>query len=332
MRRSDTMFHLAVLIVCGLIFTGCTQVRTEFYRNETGHLYKVGCSLYSQGDYAAAGEIFQELLLLDPDYGPAYVSLGNLAMINERYELACDYYERAVAHDPELEKDVLPFLAVGTMHRERKPLVDRGIDLATLYPLLMENRIDEIEVLLAGDIPLELLATDSATVTPGQLGEMRGVAVKSAQDQTLSDNYQLFLAYLLFQAEAHEPVVEALLARMLLTAGGAVKQEAHILMGRLQERKGNNAAAVQYYLAAVSAGSTLESVAHYLAKIYRVDIDTILPSQSGTQTENEGAGTSSSGTPALPISASAGKTTRPEVDETAFTFPKPRAVLISLPQ
>ena len=326
------MLHVAVLIVCGLIFTGCTQLRTEFYRNETGHLYKVGCSLYRQGDYAAAGEVFEELLMLDPDYGPAYVSLGNLAMINEQYGLACDYYERAVAHDPELEKDVLPFLAVSTMHRERKPLVDRGIDLAGLYPLLMEHRIDEIEGLLAGDIPLELLATDSATVTPGQLSEMRGMAAQLAQDQTISINFQLFLAYLLFQAEAYEPVVEELLARMLQATDGAAKQEAHILMGRLQERKGNNAEAVQYYLAAVSAGSTLERVAHYLAKIYRVDIETILPSQSGTQAENEGAGTSSSGTPVLPFSASAGKTTRPEVDETPFTFPKPQAVLISLPQ
>ncbi len=117
--------------MCGLLFTGCTQLRTEFYRNETGHLYTVGCTLYSQGDYQAAREVFEELITLDPDYGPAYVSLGNLAMIDEQYEQACDYYERAIAHDPELEKDILPFLAVSTMHRERKPLVDRGIDLAS---------------------------------------------------------------------------------------------------------------------------------------------------------------------------------------------------------
>ena len=332
MRWTDKILHFTVLIVCGLLFAGCTQLRTEFYRSETGHLYKAGCALYSQGDYAAAGEVFEELLRLDPDYGPAYVSLGNLAMINEQYELACDYYERAVAHDPELEKDVLPFLAVSTMHRERKPLVDRGIDLAKLYPLLMENRIDEIEALLAGDIPLELLAKDSATVTPGQLSEMRGVAVTSAQDRTISENYQLFLAYLLFHGAGTELALEELLARTLQTAEGAAKQEAHILMGRLQERRGNNTVAVENYLAAVRAGAAPEQVAHYLAKIYRVDIEAVLPSQSGTQAERKDAGMTQPAASAAPLSAAPRKSTQPEIDETAFTFPKPQAVLVSSPQ
>ena len=332
MRRSGNILHFTVLIVCGLLFTGCTQLRTEFYRSETAHLYKVGCTLYSQGDYAAAGEVFEELLVLDPDYGPAYVSLGNLAMLNEQYELACDYYEQALAHDPELEKDVLPFLAVSTMHRERKPLVDRGIDLAKLYPLLMEKRIDEIEPLLAGDIPLELLAKDNATVTPGQLHEMRGVAVELSENQTISENFQLFLAYLLFHGEAQAPVVEELLARTQQIAEGGAKQEAHILMGRLQQRKGSKAEAVNHYLAAVSAGSTLEQVAHYLAKIYRVDLAAILPSQTGTQTRSRDAQKNRPAASATPTSAAPRKTTQPGVDETTFTLPKPQAVLISSPQ
>ena len=180
-----------------MLISCCTQLRTEFYRDETAHLYKVGCNHYAQGDYAAARDVFEKLLVLDPDYGPAYVSLGNLAMIDGRYELACDYYARAVARDPELEKDVQPFLAVSMLHRQRIPLVDRGIELANVYPLLMAEKNDDIEELLAGDIPLELLANDSATVTPGQLGEMRGVAARLAQDQDISVKFRLFLAYLL---------------------------------------------------------------------------------------------------------------------------------------
>ncbi len=332
MRHDGKMIRITILLVCGLLLTSCTQMRTEFYRNETRHLYETGCAHYSQGDYEAAREVFEELITLDPDYGPAYASLGNLAMINEQYELACDYYERAIVHDPELEMDIQPFLAVSTMHRVRKPLVERGIDLAKLYPLLMEKRIDEIEPLLAGDIPLELLAKDSATVTPGQLQEMRGMAIQLIQDRSLSVNFQLFLAYLLFHGEAHDPVVEALLARMLQTAEGGAKQQASLLMGRLQDKMGNNTEAVQHYLAAVRAGSTLEEVAHYLAKIYRVDIETILPSQAGTQAKSKGANMNSHGVSAIPLSAAAGKTTKTEADETVFSFPKPQAVMISLPR
>lgn len=332
MRCSGNLIRLTVSIVCGLMLCCCTQLRTEFYRNETGYLYDVGCRHYSQGSYDAAREVFVELISIDPDYGPAYASLGNLAMIDGHYGQACDYYEQAIAHDPELEKDLLPFLAVSTMHRERKPLVDRGVDLAKLYPLLMAEKIDDIETLLAADIPLELLATDSATVTPGQLQEMRGKAAEAAREQDLSVNCQLFLAYLLFSGEGYDPVAEELLAGTLQVAEGVKKQQACILMGRLQEQMGDNAAAVHYYLAAVRAGSGLEEVAHYLAKIYRVDRETILPSQTGTQVKRKEAKMKNSAISAAPLGAAPRTAATPEVDETEFIFPKPQAVLISSPQ
>ncbi len=195
----------------------------------------------------------------------------------------------------------------------------------------MEKRFAEIEVLLAGDIPLELLAKDSATVTPGQLQEMRAKAIETVRDQELSVNLQLFLGYLLYHGEGSEPVVEELLARTLQTAEGAQEQETHILMGRLQEQKENNAAAVEHYLAAVRAGAAPEHVAHYLAKVYRVDIETILPSQPGTQGQSKDIESDNPGIPAVPLSASSRTAARPEADETEFTFPKPRAVLIPSP-
>ncbi len=43
MTHYKQMIRLAVLLLCGLVLVSCTQLRTEFYRNETGYLYEVGC-------------------------------------------------------------------------------------------------------------------------------------------------------------------------------------------------------------------------------------------------------------------------------------------------
>ena len=99
-------------------------------------------------------------------------------------------------------------------------------------------------------------------------------------------------------------------------------------MGRLQQQqKGNSSEAIRYYLAAVSAGGSLEDVAPYLASAYRVDIETILPSQSGTQAKKAEGNLSNHEISAIPISASARRTTKRETDETVITLPKPQAVL-----
>ncbi len=326
------MTRLLVLLLCAMILSSCMQLRTEFYRNETEYLYEAGCAHYKQGDYDAAREALEELITLDPDYGPAYAVLGTLAMIDEQYEAAYKRFQQTIEHDPELEKDIQSFLALSIVHRERTPLVEAGVELAKLYPLLMAGRLDEIDALLTADIPLELLAKDSVTVTPGQLQDMRGQAAEIAGNPGLSVSLRLFLAYLLFQGEGDEQLVEDLLTGTIQDADGVQKQEAFILMGRLQEKRGNNAAAVENYLAAVRAGGAYEEVAHYLARIYQVDIDSILASQNGTHQSDTDSGMSSPVILAAPGNSSAERTIKRQKDEREFIFPRPQAVLIFSPQ
>jgi hypothetical protein len=54
------------------------------------------------------------------------------------------------------------------------------------------------------------------------------------------------------------------------------RQEALAVLGRLYERQGELNAAVDAYLAAVDAGLSMSDVAHHLARVYRVDIASIV--------------------------------------------------------
>ena len=332
MIYSFKIIRLPILLLCVLVLASCTQMRSEFYRNETQYLYELGCTHYKQGEYKPAQKVLEELITLDPDYGPAYAVLGNLAMIDEQYELAYDRYQLAIDHDPELEKDILPFLMVSTMHKARKPLLDSGVDLGMIYPLMLADKFDEIETLLADDVPLELLVKDSVSVTPGQLHEMRVKAVKLVSEAQISVNFQLFLAYLLYYGDGNESIIEELLSTMIQVAHGSEKQETSVLMGRLQEKQGNYIAAAKWYLAAVQAGATIEDVAHHLAKIYQVDLETILPPKNEVHPETDISVVDDAALPASPVSGPEERAALSIDDETEFTFPKPQAVLITSPR
>jgi tetratricopeptide (TPR) repeat protein len=326
------LIRLPMLLLCVLVSTSCTQMRTEFYRNETQYLYEMGCTHYKQGEYETAQKVLEELITLDPDYGPAYAVLGNLAMIDEQYELAYDRYQLAISHDPELEKDILPFLMVSTMHKARKPLIDSGVDLAMIYPLMMDEKILEIETLLEQDIPLEILAKDSVSITPGQLGELRAKGAELVPKMEGFANLQLFTAYLLFYGDGNESIVEELLSTMIQAAHGSEKQETSVLMGRLQEKQGNYIAAAKWYLAAVQAGAAIEDVAHHLAKIYQVDLETILPPKNEVHPEPDNAVVDNAALRASPVSGPEERAVLSIDDETEFTLPKPQAVLITSPR
>jgi len=332
MTHSTPKLLLSALLLCLFILGGCTHMRTEFYRNETQYLYETACTDYSQGDYTAARARLMELIGLDPDYGPAYAVLGNLAMIEEAYETANVWYKKAMEHDPELESDILPFLLVSEMHKIRKPLTDKGIELSLVYPLMMEEKLGELEQLLAQDLELDLLARDSVSITPGQLADLR---VKAEELAPIVHNYptlRLFTAYLLFHGDGDISVIDTLLADRTSDEDTARRQGKYILMGRLQEKEGNNAAAVSNYLAAVQAGAAMEAVAHYLARIYRVDVAEILSTLDNKQAEDEIVAAGKSEREASLVRSNSKPMQTIPVDETNFQLPAPRAVLMSSPQ
>jgi tetratricopeptide (TPR) repeat protein len=271
---------MVFLILLAALFSGCASLRTEFYREETRHLYESGCRSYKQGDYDAARIAFSSIVELDPDYGPAHAALGNLAMIGEDYEQAYEHYQRALRHDPELRGELLPLVMISDTHTARRPLIEAGVELADVYPLVMDEKFAELQKLLGQkDLPLELLATDSLSLTPGRIGELRQKAAELAPEASGPAPYRLFLCYLLFYSADYDQICLRLLDDLTLEASGPLVQQAHVLAGRLRERLGDKKGARDGYLAAVNAGLPMEAVAHHLARLYLVDIKTILPTR-----------------------------------------------------
>ena len=265
------------LIVLLLLLQACGGLRTEFYREEARHCYQSACTLYRQGDYAAAGAGFEEVVAMDPKYGPAHAGLGHLALIRETYSAALTHYQDAVAANPELAPDLQPFIIMAQAHNERAPLREAGVSLDQLYPSMMADRLEEVETILAGEIPLRLLAGDTMGITPGRWGEMQRKIADTADPSTGGVRYRLFAGYLLFFGQTDDGLAAALIDSAVGEAAGRERQEALVVLGQLHERRGDVNAAVDAFLTAVDAGLPMAGVAHHLARVYRVDIGTIMP-------------------------------------------------------
>ena len=268
---------LALVLLCQAALWACRGLRSEVYREETFYRYNEACKLYKQGDYETARSGLEDLIALDPDYGPAHAALGNLALIAEDYALALAHYQKAVAADPELEAELRPLVMVAGVHKERRPLQKAGVSLEQMFPLIMKERRAEAEVLLAKDIPLQLLANDTMGITPGNLGDLQRKITEIADPSSGSVRYRLFLGYLLFSGQKDDALATALVHSAAGKATSRDRQEALVVLGQLYERQGEANAAVDAYLAAVDDGLPMTDVAHHLARIYRMDIAGILP-------------------------------------------------------
>ena len=265
-------------LICLLLsFQACSGLRSEFYREEIHYRYQGASKLYRQGDYSAAGAEFEAVIAMDPTYGQAHAALGHLALIREAYPAALTHYQDAITTDPQLKPDLQPFILVALAHKERAPLQRAGVSLDQLYPLIMADRLAEVETILANDIPLALLAGDTMGITPGRLGEMRQRIAETADPSAGSLRFRLFAGYLIFFGRRDDDLAAALLASTVEEAKGSDRQEALVVLGQIHERRGDANAAVDVYLAAVEAGLPMTEVAHHLARVYRVDIETILP-------------------------------------------------------
>ena len=199
-----------------LLLQACSGFRTEIYREETFYRYNEACKLYKQGDYKAARSVFEDVIALDPDYGPAHAAMGNLALIEEDYSGALRHYQEAVAVDSEYEAELRPLIMVASAHNEREPLQKAGIGLNQIYPLIMADRVAKLEVLLAKDIPLQLLANDTMGITPGRLGELQRKVAETAGPLSGSVRYRLFLGYLLFSGQSDDALATAMIQSVIL--------------------------------------------------------------------------------------------------------------------
>lgn len=269
-----------------ILLQACSGFRSEIYREETFYRYNEACQLYKQGDYAAARFGLEDVIALDPDYGPAHAALGNLALIGEDYAGALAHYQAAVAVDPELEAELRPLIMVASTHKARAPLHKAGIGLTQIYPLIMADRRAEVEALLTKNIPLQLLANDTLSITPGRQGEMQAKIAETADPLTGSVRYRLFLGYLLFSGQTDDALAIAMIHSAAGEGTGRDRQEALVVLGKLYERQGEENTAVDAYLAAVDAGLPMTDIAHHLARIYKVDIASVLPPEETSAEES----------------------------------------------
>jgi tetratricopeptide (TPR) repeat protein len=68
--------------------------------NSLAH-FKLGMTLFDEGDLRAAGEHFAEAIRIDPGFAPAYNNLGRLLAKQGKVQEAISYYRKAVALDPD---------------------------------------------------------------------------------------------------------------------------------------------------------------------------------------------------------------------------------------
>ncbi len=278
MMKILNLQFILVSLVIGLV--GCSSIRTEFFRGETRYVYNRGCRQYKQGEYDAARESFKEVLVLDPDYGPAHGALGNLALAGASYDSALAHYHKALRVDPELEADLRSLIMVAATRAARKPLARENIDLKQVYLLAVADKQTELEALLSSVFPLDILANDTLSITPAELGELQLKAAAVADPGKGSVRYRLFMAHVLFSARTDSALAAALIERAAPHAESDDKKRAYVLLGQVRERLGDFNLAVDAYLTAVNAGLPLTDVAHRLARIYTVNVESILPEKS----------------------------------------------------
>ncbi len=269
-----------------MLTCGCASLRTEFYRGETRYLYNRGCQHYKQGDYKAARESFENVLALDPKYGPAHGALGNLALIEGAHKAAMAHYQAAVQADPGLEPVLRAFIMAATAQAAREPIVKAGIDLRRVYKLMMTNRQSELEVLLSKDIPLDLLAKDTLSVTSSELDELREKVAASIEPEKSSVRYRLFWAYLLFYSQRNLIKAALLIEHAAPDAKTADQGKAYLILGQIRERLGDFNQAVDACIAAVNAGAPLTDVAPHLSRIYGLDVKSILSNAGKPQPDS----------------------------------------------
>ncbi len=278
-KRSTIIITMILLCTA----SGCGPLRTEFYRAETKHLYEVACDFYKEGDYQRAAAHLDRVIVLDPNYGAAYATQAHLKLLEEDYQAASQLYQEAITRDPELKPVVKGYLALIEIQLARQPLEEAGIDLAFLHQMLMDEHFDALATRLNPETPYDLLARDTLTLNTHQRKEL--IEQAAVLHNRITDNQiRLLFAHLFFHNRSHESETTILLAQLAESAEPGILQHALMLQGRVHERHGNPAAAIDSYLAAMDSGLPVEQISPALARMYGTDLDTVLEMVRNTKT------------------------------------------------
>jgi tetratricopeptide (TPR) repeat protein len=267
------VISLLISLVC---IAGCGALCSEFYRGETHHLYVKGNRAYRGGEFQKAREHFERVVKMDPCYAQAYAGLGNIALVVGRFQRAEEHYRRAMTLDPRLRENLLARLLVAKEQKRRKALLRYGVDLKKVLILLSSGREEVLADLLSRGVPLHLLAQDAGSLSVQELEKLTGLVRKSAYTSRGSVPVKYFFGLFLMYSHQDDGLALELLENVARDLKGKEKQELHMKLGRLFERRGKKINAVAAYLEAVRAGKPLGEVAPDLARIYGIPAKEIM--------------------------------------------------------
>lgn len=161
-------------------------------------------------------------------------------------------------------------------------------DKGKVLTLLTNGTEDELENLLSKDVPLELVAKDTLSLTLEELLKLRALIVKRVDAGGGSHRYRLFFGYFLFCSDQRDWLAAKVLEDAAKDVSGRDQQDAYMITGKLYERMGQEKRAANAFLKAVNAGMPLAEVVPFLAEIYGIAVEKIT-TVSGPSKKNKKA-------------------------------------------
>ncbi len=265
------LFYLFLI----LLFTcGCGQLRSEFYTGETKHLYTEGKKAYESKEYDKAEQYFEKITKLDPEYAPAFVALGNIALINEEFLKAEDYYRQSITINPDLKAKLIPLLLLTMEKLTFKKLQDSGVSLKDVFETLSSGK--DIDSMLTKDVPLDLLVRDTRSLGFKEHAKLTEMIVNKARKKKGLIKTRLFYGYFLFYTEDNDWLCANVLENVAPNLADKLQQDTYMQLAALYKRMGQGDQEITYYLKAVEAGKPMSEVAPLLAEIYGIPVGNIL--------------------------------------------------------
>jgi Flp pilus assembly protein TadD len=152
MRRNGINLAVLVLMLVAALSSGCTENKTETTVTYPSlspaapsavDLHMQGFDAYSNGNYTAALDLYNQAIAVDPGYMRAWMDKGNVLMRLNRSAEAVDAYDVVVTHE-----DYVPnvwnyrgkaLMATGNYSAARDSF-DRALQQAPEFAEAKENR------------------------------------------------------------------------------------------------------------------------------------------------------------------------------------------------
>ena len=104
-------------------------------KHHAKHAVELGWNYFNRGDMDTALRRFNQALILDPDFAPAYFGIAYVYSIQSKFDLAIENYRKSIEKDPTFSHSYsnmgLAFLASGRP-KEALPMLETALRLDPL--------------------------------------------------------------------------------------------------------------------------------------------------------------------------------------------------------